>query len=471
MARKARPLLLAGDARLRSVWGERLGCPPSIGCGCHVDGGGNLSFSVPLLFRLRVGWRANDRFRCGRNRLCRAASMDMTLAATFTIALLAWYAWQESGKKFCLILFYFFLGLGALAKGPIAPFLAAVIIVIFALAMRNAQLIKRTLWLPGILLFCAVVLPWYIAVQLRNPEFFRVFILEHNFARFGTNLYHHKEVFWYYLPVVLLGLLPWTIFAVIAVVENIRAWWVGGRKLSPEDSLSAFLVIWLIVPVIFFSISQSKLPGYILPALPAATLLLSVYLKEQATTDERPSGLRIVLHSAVAALTIVPALMAGYILQQHRLPWGRAAEISSAAATVLLVGIAVILKRSGFRVLRTVTLIPVLLAVSIGLRIGSPIADATLSLRPVAIQAQQFESKPLPLAIFQLPRESEYGLQFYSNQNLGRYELGEIPAREHIVVALEGLQARLARRAAGRRILYLGNFAPQHLDYYWVAAK
>ncbi len=344
------------------------------------------------------------------------------------------------------------------------------IIVIFALAMRKPALIRRTLWVPGILLFCAVVLPWYIAVQIRNPEFFRVFILEHNFARFGTNLYHHKEVFWYYLPVVLLGLLPWTIFAVVALIENIRAWWADGRKLSPEDALSAFLAIWLMVPVIFFSISQSKLPGYILPALPAATLLLSVYLREQVSADEHPGGLRIVLHSAVAALTIVPALMAGYLLQQHRLPWGRAAEISLAAAVVLFVGIAIILKRSGFRVLRTVTLIPVLLAVSIGLRIGAPIADATLSLRPVANEVRQLESKPLPLAIFLLPREYEYGLQFYSNQNLGRYELGEIPAGEHIVVALEGLQSKMAKRAAGRRVVYLGNFAAQHVDYYWVAA-
>ena len=68
-------------------------------------------------------------------------------------------------------------------------------------------------------------------------------------------------------------------------------------------------MIWLGVPVVFFSLSQSKLPGYILPALPAATLLLCVYLQERATANPGPGILRIVLHSAVAALTIVPALM------------------------------------------------------------------------------------------------------------------------------------------------------------------
>ena len=399
----------------------------------------------------------------------RAASTDMPLAATFTIALLAWFAWQESSRKLYLAFFYIFLGLGALAKGPIAPFLATAIIVVFSLAMRDLRLLWRTLWIPGILLFCAVVVPWYVAVQIRNPEFFRVFILEHNFARFGTNLYRHKEPFWYYLPAVLLGVLPWTIFIVAALVEYTRAWWSGGRKLSSEDALSAFLIIWLIIPVVFFSISQSKLPGYILPALPAATLLLAVYLRERV--DVRPGLLQNFLHSALAALTIVPALMVGYIVLEHRLPWGRAAEVSFALAAVLFVGIAIVLRQYGLRMLRTVTLLPVLLTVAIGMGRGAPVVDATISLRPVWIEAGRFENKPLPLAIFLLPREMEFGLHFYSNQNLGRYELGEIPEGEHVVVALEGLQARLARRAEGRRVIYLGNFAAQHLDYYWVAAK
>jgi 4-amino-4-deoxy-L-arabinose transferase-like glycosyltransferase len=401
----------------------------------------------------------------------RAASTDMPLAATFALALLAWYAWREGNSKLHLALFYVFLGLGALAKGPIAPFLAAAVIVAFSIVMRDARLIWRTLWLPGILLFCLIVLPWYVAVQLENPEFFRVFILEHNFARFGTNLYHHKEVFWYYLPVVLAGVLPWTIFIVIALGENIRAWWSSGRKLSGEDALSAFLVLWLIVPVIFFSISQSKLPGYILPALPAATLLLAVYLRERVTADARSGLLPILLHSAAAALTMIPALMVGYIILQHRLPWGRAAEVSCVLSAVLFAGIAGALRHYGLRILRTVTLLPVLLAVSIAISRGGPIVDATMSLRPVAMEAKKFESKPLPFAIFLLPRESEYGLQFYFNQALGRYELGEIPDDEHIVVVQEGNQARMARRAAGRRYLYLGNFAAQHVDYYWVAAK
>ncbi|HEV2714070.1 MAG TPA: glycosyltransferase family 39 protein, partial [Terriglobales bacterium] len=162
----------------------------------------------------------------------RAASMEMPLAAAFAIALLAWFAWYESGSKRYLALFYGSLGFGTLAKGPLTPFLAAVIIVVFALVIRNIAAIVRTLWVPGIMVFFAVTLPWHVAVQVRNPEFFHVFILEHNLARFGTNLFHHAEPVWYFVPVLLLGLLPWTMFVVAAAMEAVRAWWEQRPALS-----------------------------------------------------------------------------------------------------------------------------------------------------------------------------------------------------------------------------------------------
>ena len=61
-------------------------------------------------------------------------------------------------------------------------------------------------------MFFAVAAPWYVLVQLRTPEFFRVFFLEHNLARFGSNLYRHQQPFWYYLPVALIATLPWTVW-------------------------------------------------------------------------------------------------------------------------------------------------------------------------------------------------------------------------------------------------------------------
>jgi len=429
-----------------------------------------------FLKRLRPGFQLDGALMtasaAGVIGFARAASTDMPLAAMFTIALLAWYAWYESESRRYLAIFYSFLALGMLAKGPVAPLLGAVIVVIFAAAKGDFRLISRTLWIPGMLLFCVIAFPWYIAVQIKNPEFLRVFIFEHNLARFGTNLYHHPEPFWYFVPVTLIGLIPWTVFATASWTETLRVWWSDRqRMLTSEDALNAFLVIWLIVPVVFFSLSKSKLPGYIVPALPAGTLLLAEYVRRRVTGGESPGIVLIVLHSIVAAVPIVPAMMVQYLILQHRLPWGKAAAISFTFAAVLAIGIAITLRtKLGFAGLRFITLVPIVLAVAAVLRLGTPALDSMLSVRPLASEISHLENKPLPVAVSGVSRQTEYGLAFYRNQVIDRYELGQVPAAEHLVVAPEGSQTAIARLVAGRRVSYLGSFAPQGLDYYWVAA-
>lgn len=400
----------------------------------------------------------------------RAASTDMPLAAMFTIAMLAWYAWYESDSKRYLALSYIFLGLAALAKGPVALFFAAVVVVLFAAAKGEYRLIERTLWIPGIGLFCVVALPWYVAVQLRNPEFFRVFILQHNLARFGSDLYHHTEPFWYYLPVILLGLVPWTVFVIAALLESIRVWWAEKREVFRSgDPLPIFLVIWLLLPIVFFSFSASKLPGYILPSVPAGTLLLAEYVRRHVAEDRRLNLVLIVLHSMVAALPVVAALLMKYIIFHHTLAWGRASAISFGFAAVLAVGIAITLRgRVGLCVLRFVTLVPVVLAVGAVLRLGAPSLDSTLSARPLFQEISRVDNRTLPLAILHLPREIEYGLQFYRNQNVSRYELGQVPEGEHLLVTREASQKVVEKWTSSRRVTYVGSFAPQGLDYYWV---
>ncbi len=160
----------------------------------------------------------------------RAAATDMPLAACFAIALLAWYAWYESRRRIYLAVFYISLALGTLAKGPVAPALAAVIVVLFAAVKLDWRVIPDTLWIPGIALYLAIMLPWYIAVQVRNPEFFRFFILEHNLARFAQDVYHHRQPFWFYVPVFLLAMMPWTIVLILAIAERMRLIWSEGKQ-------------------------------------------------------------------------------------------------------------------------------------------------------------------------------------------------------------------------------------------------
>ena len=78
--------------------------------------------------------------------------------------------------------------------------MAGCIIFSFAALRKEWSLLRRTIWIPGVLLYFAMVLPWYIAVQRRNPDFLRIFFLEHNLERFATNRYMHEQPFWYYLP-------------------------------------------------------------------------------------------------------------------------------------------------------------------------------------------------------------------------------------------------------------------------------
>ncbi len=402
----------------------------------------------------------------------RAAATDMPLAASFTIAMLAWLAWYESRKHVYLAGFYLFIALAALAKGPVAPFLAAAIIILFAVLIRDARTVWRNLWLPGILLFCIVVLPWYVTVQLRNPDFFRAFIVQHNLARFASNLYHHEEPFWYYAPVVLLALVPWTIFAVDAVLEDVRLWWAERQSITQsENVLNLFLLVWLLCPLAFFSFSQSKLPGYILPAIPAGTLLLAQYVRRHVTGEVRPPAFATILHSILAALPVIPAIALPYLLVFHRLAWNRLTAAGVLISALLAAGImATVLGSWGLRMLRFVTLVPVVLSVAAILRIGAPTLDQTLTARPLAHEIASVEAGYLQAAVFHVPRQTEYGLAFYRNQHILSYDRGEIPLQAHLLVATAGEQAHLPASVRNRRFSLLGVFPPQHLEYYWVSA-
>jgi len=394
----------------------------------------------------------------------RAASMDMPLAATFTIAMVAWFAWFEDGRRAFLAGFYAFLGLATLAKGPVALFLAMVIVGMFAATQRSWRVIRKSLWLPGILLGCAVASPWYALVQIRNPQFFRVFILEHNLARFGTNVFHHPEPFWYYVPVTLLGWLPWTVFVIASLV-----WAVRRLRRRDEDALNIFLLIWVVVVVAFFSISQSKLPGYILPAIPPGILLFANYLREKIIS--KPHPVLVVFHAVSTASIVLAALLLRYTLLQHRFVWNGAIATPLVAAIVVAAVIAIFLFKTGFAGLRMATLVPAVVALAVAIRFGAQPLNDQLSGRAVSDALAPVSPRNLPVAAVLVSRELEFGLQFYRNQPIPRYELGQAPAGEHLVVARAGFQKAFARDVPGRKIVPLGDFPQQKLEFFYVSAR
>ena len=401
----------------------------------------------------------------------RAAATDMPLTATFVIALLAWYGWYESRKRVGLAVFYVFLALGTLAKGPVAPTLAAVIVILFGVAMHDWKCVWRTLWGPGILLFLLVGLPWYLAVQRRNPGFFRFFILEHNLARFSTNVYHHPQPFWFYLPVFLLAAMPWMVWLIAAVVGQARLLWREGREApgNSEDAWANFLLVWMIVPVVFFSASQSKLPGYILPAVPAGALLVTDYFAARRVERIALPKLLAILHGMACGLLVSGALAAASIAVKHRLVAGEGSYVAAGVGLVLALGIAVASAvESGPRLVRSATMIAVIVSVAAVIRFAAPVIDATQSARPVAETIRAFSREPVPVALYHVNRVQEYGLEFYLNRPTEKYEEGQVPDDAHLLITASNADSGFRQKLTGRKVSYLTSIPAQKLELYWI---
>ena len=411
----------------------------------------------------------------------RGASTDMQLAAPFCIGMLGWYAWYETDRKFWLFDLYFFVGAATLAKGPVAPGMAFCIIFVFAALRKEWSLLRRTVWLPGIILYLAMVLPWFIAVQHRNPQFLRVFFLEHNLERFATGRYHHDQPIWYYLPVMLIALLPWTVVAMNALWDAIRdsidEWkvrrapdrYIGNPRAG--DAFPEFLVLWAFFPIIFFTFAQSKLPGYILPSIPPITILTGDYLNRVRIRGLHPWLL--MAHALVVGMLVATGLMLPHILVlPHHVPPVQVIVSACTIGAAFTVAILVVVMRFGTERLRIATMIPVVLILIflLGTRNGV-VLDKMYSARTLATEIAQIQNVPPVVAIYKARRDVQYGLGFYRNQRIQNYDTDGVPVREHILVVRNNAVPNLKNLLVGRDYEPLFTYPAQDLTVYRVYAK
>jgi 4-amino-4-deoxy-L-arabinose transferase-like glycosyltransferase len=185
------------------------------------------------------------------------------------------------------------LALAVLSKGIVALVLTGGTIVLYSLLTRDWSPWRRFDFLRGLPLFLLIAAPWFIAVSDANPEFARFFFIHEHFERFLTKVHNRYQPAWYFIPILLLGALPWTTLAVQAALQ---AW---PRRAMPEFQARRFLLLWCVVVFGFFSVSSSKLPSYILPIFPALALLLADALNR---VSRRALLGHIALISLVAAL-------------------------------------------------------------------------------------------------------------------------------------------------------------------------
>ena len=364
-----------------------------------------------------------------------AAATDMPFSAMLTIAMVCAAVVLGLTRKenspfipqtpwLALVLFGFFLGLAVLAKGPAAIILCGGTVFFWALFTKRWRAALRLFHPAALASFCLTALPWYILCARRNPDFFHIFIIEHNFKRYFTPEFQHIQPFWFYIPILALGLLPWSVSAIGLLRDAKHSWKEGGWLSSP----GLFITCWAIFPLVFFSLSKSKLPGYVLPAVPPLGLLMAQALSVRANKI-LPGDRWVEITSGVTLLAI--ALLTA--LQFERTPLGFAPLI------IAVVGFASLILNN---LPRTVLINAIALIVVVVLTPRGntrEILDGRLSARaaPAAAAMIWKEYSPERSSTYKLRRSFQYSLNFYFHRELPGWSLAQAqpgwvyaPARE-----------------------------------------
>jgi 4-amino-4-deoxy-L-arabinose transferase-like glycosyltransferase len=209
-----------------------------------------------------------------------AAGFDIVLTATLTGAFASFYIFDQSsnlssGRRFsAIVLFHLLVGLAILAKGLIGIVFPFGIIGLYHLLSRRPptrQFVISFLW--GLPLMLLIAAPWHLVMFNRYGNgFIDVYFVQNHFERFTSNKYLHPQPFYFYFWVLPLMTLPWMPLFALAIWHSIRD--LIRRLSTPLPTLA---ISWLTVPLIFFSFSGSKLPGYIVPAVPAAAIITAIF--------------------------------------------------------------------------------------------------------------------------------------------------------------------------------------------------
>ncbi len=212
--------------------------------------------------------------------LSRVVQYDIPFTFFVTLALFCFAKGllSEGDRRFYFLGMYAAMALAVLTKGPIGAVLPGLVIFIYLISTRRLGLLKEMQILPGIIVFMAMVTPWFVLMERANDGYLEYFILKQHLGNFlggeGAMKPRHPEPFYYYVPILLAGLLPWSALLPQSIV---RGW---TEKRQGDNGLSRFLVIWVMATFIFFSAATSKLSTYLLPVFPACALLMACYLTD-----------------------------------------------------------------------------------------------------------------------------------------------------------------------------------------------
>ena len=381
----------------------------------------------------------------------RGASFDSVVTLTVTAALACFFVWhvryrtrsgsdgaadktrESVGQRFLLLAFYLFIGLSFLAKGLIGFVIPFGVVATYFLIRRewpDSRFFKSLFW--GVSLSIAVAALWFGPMVSRHGwGFIDQFIIQHHFARFVTNKYHHPGPVYFYVPVLVALALPWTIFLVASFLSS-RGWaWRGETSV---DRLRVFAFAWVIVPVLFFSFSGSKLTAYILPVLPGVALLVGERIKcfVQAQRGDK------VLRFTGALLLGLAGVGGWYLIKTLGLSFSC---IGVAALPLVVVGSAALVRPQMRRALLVLIAAAMLITAAIALTCAAPVIARKESVRDLlaAASARGYGAVPV-VQLHTVERTAE----FYAADRMSYGSDGE-------PVKLEGVTqvADAARRNGG----------------------
>jgi 4-amino-4-deoxy-L-arabinose transferase-like glycosyltransferase len=317
---------------------------------------------------------------------------DLPLAVAFSAAMLLSLGWIARGEKRLLVPAAALLGVAVLAKG-----LVPLVLALPLLWAGRARL--RDLFRPApIAAFLLVAAPWYAAITARfGPRFVDDFFLKHHLERFTSGALQHVQPFWFYGPVLVAALFPWSPLLVLLF-----------RKVLYRDPRRRLLLLWLLFGLLFFSVAANKLPGYLLPLLPAAAALIGLSLAESGWAPQ-------LLAACAALLGLIPAVAAG--LPEALLRGVTHVRLGTAwwpgaVVAPLLAAVVWLLARSGRRILAFAA---VALAVVIGVvwieTQTFPALDRSVSARGLWLS---ISSRRGEVCVAEVNRGWLYGLDYYA---------------------------------------------------------
>jgi 4-amino-4-deoxy-L-arabinose transferase-like glycosyltransferase len=208
--------------------------------------------------------------------IARTILFDMLLTFLFSSAAFLFYLWYSKKQVGYLRFAYVFLALAVLCKGFLAMVLAPAIVLLFLLWEKQSwSTMKKLFDWPGLLLFFAIALPWHILAAIKLPGFTWHYVINEQLNRFTNHRFphdYHTGPFYFYLPRILVYLFPWSLLFLTFLLKRCWQW----------DSLTKFLLLWLLVPLLFFSIAGDKGDYYMIIAMPALAILLARQLNRMA---------------------------------------------------------------------------------------------------------------------------------------------------------------------------------------------